>query len=461
MTMLPRFSKPRGTSNCQSPDPANTLTDRLNTLLNSSGPGYVLSLCPSEQYVITAPLLFTAPNQEISTAGYPTDSTRATLVVAGTVFNGTGHSTAVDGTCGNCDSVKLRNVQINGTRLGAPPLTGGANIEMGGSNADQLIEYVHSFDPRSWSCLHIAEGNLTCTNVTIQNNDIGPAGSDLFQQWADGISVACTNSLIKNNMINNPTDGGIVLFGAPGTRVENNTIWVETNTLLGGINLVDVSPFGGNYSGVVDPRRREPIMRTSSLRSVSLLALAPGSEPITGTTSALMERCRNNQLTGAFSYGIGMTSAKNFTVENNVLIGNTSFIGARGPNCTGNDTTPSPAPFVIDYNTVSKSTTQLDFGSISDGDSLTCVLPPDGGDYWPFGGNPDSTSPAPAASPISTSKHPSTGATAGIVVGAIAAVVLVAVITWFVRRWAMKRTQAAKLEPRYLRDPSGYVQQKF
>ena len=23
-------------------------------------------------------------------------------------------------------------------------------------------------------------------------------------------------------------DGGIVLFGAPGTLVENNTIWVET-----------------------------------------------------------------------------------------------------------------------------------------------------------------------------------------------------------------------------------------
>jgi hypothetical protein len=27
-------------------------------------------------------------------------------------------------------------------------------------------------------------------------------------------------------MVNNPTDGGVVLFGSPGTLVENNTIWV-------------------------------------------------------------------------------------------------------------------------------------------------------------------------------------------------------------------------------------------
>lgn len=108
----------------------------------------------------------------------------------------------------------------------------------------------------------------------MQNNDIGPCGSDDFQQWADGISVACANSLVQNNMINNPTDGGIVLFGAPGTLVQNNTIWVQNvsgsysfhlhfclmiltqhllsgaqHTLLGGINMVDIDPWSGNYTG--------------------------------------------------------------------------------------------------------------------------------------------------------------------------------------------------------------------
>ena len=76
---------------------------------------------------------------------------------------------------------------------------------MGGSNSNQLIEHVRSFDPRSWSCLHIAEGALSCNNVTVQNNHIGPCGSDEFQQWADGISVSCQNSLVSQNFIENPT----------------------------------------------------------------------------------------------------------------------------------------------------------------------------------------------------------------------------------------------------------------
>jgi parallel beta-helix repeat protein len=122
--------------------------------------------------------------------------------------------------------VYLHHPQINGTRAGAPPTLGGANIEMGGSNSNQLIEFVHSYDPRSWSCLHVAEGALLCNNVVVQNNDIGPCGSDNFQQWADGISVSCRSAIVRNNIVNGPTDGGIVLFGSPGTLVTNNTVLV-------------------------------------------------------------------------------------------------------------------------------------------------------------------------------------------------------------------------------------------
>jgi hypothetical protein len=102
---------------CQHPDPANTLTDRLNQLLANGGNGYVLSLCPGQQYPITQPLAFAAPNQEISTQGYPTGKERATLVVAGAVADGKGHTTAVDGTCSNCDGVKLRNIQVRPYRI--------------------------------------------------------------------------------------------------------------------------------------------------------------------------------------------------------------------------------------------------------------------------------------------------------------------------------------------------------
>lgn len=97
---------------------------------------------------------------------------------------------------------------------------------MGGSNSNQTIEYVRSYNPRGWTCLHVDEGALSCNSVVVQNNDIGPCGSDSFQQWADGVSISCQNAVVRNNMIQGPTDGGIVLFGSPGTQVYNNTIWI-------------------------------------------------------------------------------------------------------------------------------------------------------------------------------------------------------------------------------------------
>ncbi|KAJ3550807.1 hypothetical protein NMY22_g225 [Coprinellus aureogranulatus] len=136
----------RRADECEPADPANTVTDRLNKALQDGGAGYTLRLCPSQRYLIQAPIKFTQPNQEISTAGYPTGDERAMLVVSGPVADGKGHTTAVDGTCNDCDGVKLRNVQIDGTRGDAPPTDGGGNIEMGGDNSNQLIEYVRSFN---------------------------------------------------------------------------------------------------------------------------------------------------------------------------------------------------------------------------------------------------------------------------------------------------------------------------
>jgi hypothetical protein len=108
----PVLSHRQNNAACISADPANTVTDRLNAALNSSGPGFVLRLCPNAQYMIQAPILFAAPNQEISTVGYPTDNSRATLVVSGPVVNGQGHTTAIDGTCANCSGIILRNIQV-------------------------------------------------------------------------------------------------------------------------------------------------------------------------------------------------------------------------------------------------------------------------------------------------------------------------------------------------------------
>ncbi|KAI0053713.1 hypothetical protein FA95DRAFT_1508275 [Auriscalpium vulgare] len=460
----------RDDTSCVDPNPQNTLTDRMNNALSSSGPGYVLQLCQNTQYFIEAPILFAAPDQEISTVGYPTGDERGMLVVSGPVANGQGHTTAVDGTCGTCGGVKLRNIQINGTRAGFPPTGGGANIEMGGANSDQLIEYVHSFDPRSWSCLHVAEGGLNCNNVTVQNNDIGPCGSDAFQQWADGISVSCRSAVVRNNLINNPTDGGIVLFGAPGTLVENNTIWVVNHTLLGGINMVDVVPWGGDYTDTIvrnntiigglatDSNSSEASLGANIDDVIIKIGIAIGPQTwfasFFGGNVSSNGTVLDNQLTGAFGYGMAITSAYNFTVQGNTLIGNTSFIGSRGPNCSQSDPTPNPSPFVIDQSNVTATTTQSEFQTIPDGDGLTCIVPPDGGDYWPYGGNPvpdSSTPPTTVPEPSSATSNGglSGGAKAGIAIGVILGVLAIAITSWYIRKQALARAGGEWQRSRY------------
>lgn len=161
----------------------------------------------------------------------------------------------------------------------------------------------------------------------------------------------------------------------------------------------------------------------------------------------------NNKFSGAFGYGIAMSSARNFTVEQNVLFGNTSFIGSRGPNCSNSDTTPNPAPFVVDLNTTTQSTTQFDFQSIPDGDGLTCILPPDGGDFWPFGGSPEVN-----GNQASNSDNGglSGGAKAGIAIAVILGVAAIAAGCYYVRKWALKR--AAASQPNW--GNSGYIRSK-
>ncbi|MFO7584241.1 MAG: right-handed parallel beta-helix repeat-containing protein, partial [Anaerolineales bacterium] len=123
-----------------------------------------------------------------------------------------------------------------------------------GSSDGQVIRYVKLIEPRSWSALHLIQGHPSpeppCRNALVELNEIGPAGQS-DETWADGISLACTNSIVRNNQITDATDGAIVVFGSPGSVIENNLIRAETRTLLGGINMVDFGAYDGNYTGTI------------------------------------------------------------------------------------------------------------------------------------------------------------------------------------------------------------------
>ena len=142
----------------------------------------------------------------------------------------------------------------------------------------------------------------------------------------------------------------------------------------------------------------------------------------------------DNLFSGAFSYGIAITSATNFTVQGNSFFGNSSFIGARGPNCSESDSVPSPAPFITEASTTTLMSISSNFVNIGDGDSLTCVLPPNGGDFWPFGLNPSNTTITPSTG---TRGDPArSGAIAG---GVILALLLCGLATWLVRRYILQK----------------------
>lgn len=79
----------------------------INSALSNGGEGTVVSLCPGATITIFNQISFTANNQEISTEGYPTDSTRATIIIGGgnlsRLIEGFGFSGAT-----------LRSIQVDG-----------------------------------------------------------------------------------------------------------------------------------------------------------------------------------------------------------------------------------------------------------------------------------------------------------------------------------------------------------
>jgi hypothetical protein len=110
-------------------------------------------------------------------------STRATLVVTDV-----GQTTAITGYCDQCSSLKLRNIQANGSRPILGLIYGAVKIEVGGPRRNQLVDHV----------FHIIHSRTNgCQTVTITKNDMGPSG-EFNKHWADDISIACTKSTGTN-----------------------------------------------------------------------------------------------------------------------------------------------------------------------------------------------------------------------------------------------------------------------
>lgn len=205
-------------------------------------PGDEAVLCPGSLFELSNTIEFNAPDQKLYTQGKPQGDTRAVLSVAGNDV-----STAVSS--GNQPRAVLSHVEVDGNRdvLGGGPL--GGLIEWGGNGADTLVEWVRAYEPRGWSVLVMGHGDdLMCQRSVARNNFLGPAGHHEYS-FSDGISLACRNSIVEDNTIIDATDGGIVIFQAPGSLIRNNTIITEERIMFYGISMVDSGPYDGDFSG--------------------------------------------------------------------------------------------------------------------------------------------------------------------------------------------------------------------
>ncbi len=270
-------------------------------------------LCQGAVFDLLGPVVFRFSGQKVYTEGHPTGASRAVLRIGSPTLD---HAV----TMLDMDHAELTNVIVDGDRPGLGPMSGDGLILAGGMATGQVIAHNKIGNTRTWSSVHLFEGSGTtpCVDALVEDNDIGPAGTS--DNWADGISLACTRSTVKGNRITDATDGAIVVFGAPGSQIVGNFITARTRTLLGGINLVDVGPYAGDYTGTVV---RENTINAAG--AVIRIGLAMG-ERVWGclpadSTHAVAHGATvtGNTLRGThMQYGYAVSGVKDWTVTGNV-----------------------------------------------------------------------------------------------------------------------------------------------
>lgn len=170
--------------------------------------------------------------------------------------------------------------------------------------------------------------NNACNSLTITNSFFGPSGNSptvgnqekrdtlstanatnvhTHNQWADGISLACQSSFVSGNTVIDATDGGIVLFGVPGSTITNNTIVSNSRVLMGGINMVDTAPFSGSFANVLVANNHLVANTTMMKVGIAMGTMVWSSYNSTSfrtNSGTVLNNTFSSGATGYFSYGM-------------------------------------------------------------------------------------------------------------------------------------------------------------
>ncbi|CAK9786704.1 hypothetical protein CC85DRAFT_276727 [Cutaneotrichosporon oleaginosum] len=353
----------------------------INALFSEGGPGTKVYLCPKTEVQLSGTIVFTAADQELATLGYPGGERRAKLRIVSDHV-----ATAIQGDCRRCARVAVRNLVIDGGRRALGRVRD-ANSSPGlvilGGNEGQAVRECAISDPRGFTAVHVREGaKLNCRGAVIERNEITSVGEEYdpaydgadpeASPWgrplADGISIACRNSYVRDNTLIDCTDAGIVVYCSPGTKIENNHVSTERRSAIGGILLVDSQPFGGDYSGVMvknnvlDAAARA--MRVGI--GVGLSVLSDDIETILKGGSVI-----SNRLTGDYmGYGIAAAGLKGWTIKDNY--DDARYEGEPSGRCFDDPVNPPPQAFI--YNAVTLETSHVQDGFFdSDFAYIVCI----------------------------------------------------------------------------------------
>ena len=336
--------------------------------------GQDLLLEPGAIYEIEQALVFKFEGQSISTYAPKSLADYAILRITnrdlGQLINGN-----------QVGGVRIENLLLDGNRYRLSDLSKAistnALVFFGGAGAErQVVRGCIFTGPRTWSTLKVHEGG---SDILVENNIFFGAGTDVRgngregvenphldgRSWGDGITCAAQRTTVRNNLIIDPTDVGMVFFGAPGSISDGNVIATVSRESLGGINLVDPlkywafadDPHSINYRGVmiknnwIDARGARIHMGIP----VGATPWVPSNSGFTFVGGAVQDNLFTG---GAAAYSIILSGVKDFTVTGNRTTAQYSGIAEGfGPKQPPND----PIAFVYDPSVVSATKMQPEF----------------------------------------------------------------------------------------------------
>jgi hypothetical protein len=241
-----------------------------------------------------------------------------------------------------------------------------------GGNEGQTIKQCQIMDPRGFTAVHVREGDkLSCTGAVIEKNEIGPVGdeydpavdgddpemSPIGRPLADGISIACRDSFVRDNTFFDNTAAAIVIYCSPGTIVQANHIYAKKASMMGGILMVDSTPFDGDYSKmVVKSNIINAVSRTIRVGiGIGAAVWSDDIDMILKGGSVIANGFKGNYM----GYSIAAAGLNAWTIKHNW--DESVHQGKRSARCFDEPVNPEPMPFLYYGDTVKESDIQSGF----------------------------------------------------------------------------------------------------